>query len=431
MMAFPSEQSANPFGGPPSYIHQLHKGTVPIDHGPRPNTVPTTGDTTRQQPRDANQHYGVATVIPTMNNEYSNTPQLQGLRNFGGSQPGSEKLIYEPEINIQSIYERVMEVKIPAQSQNPGVGDENIFLNIPQQAPAYMDRRTLAFEFDIQVFQNNLPINNALVPAVVWSNYISFVNNLVPSLFKNINFQINNQNLTLDSGNQAFVDHLDILLNSEQTRESNGSLMDQLFIFEKSGILSNQRIVPGAAPTGPNAKALHFFKTLMQGEKIKVTFTPNHPFTNNDILFSMANSINITLTRNEPKFYVCVADQSYFNGQTRGERLANRDLARTLKVSITNFQCRFYKHELNPKITSEYIQTFTFDHPDRFLFNHQQIRTIAINHTSQTCQLPLNFDAIPDLIVVTLQDKEAIIGRYETNPFEMYPIPTSNGRKFK
>ena len=64
MMAFPSEQSANPFGGPPSYIYQLHKGTVPVDHGPRPNTVPTTGDTTRQQPRDASQHYGVATVIP-------------------------------------------------------------------------------------------------------------------------------------------------------------------------------------------------------------------------------------------------------------------------------------------------------------------------------------------------------------------------------
>ena len=197
MMAFPSEPSVNPLGGPPSYIHQLRKGTVAIDHGPRPNTVPTTGDTTRQQPRDKNQHYGVATVIPTMNDEYSNTPQLQGLQNFGGSQPGSEKLIYEPEINVQSIYESVMEVKIPAQSRNPGVSDENIFLNIPQQAPANMDRRTLTFEFDIQVFQNNLPINNALVPAVVWSNYISFVNNLVPSLFKNINFQINNQNLTL------------------------------------------------------------------------------------------------------------------------------------------------------------------------------------------------------------------------------------------
>ena len=65
MMAFPSEQSANPFGGPPSYIHQLHKGTVPIDHGPRPTTATTGGATTRQQqPRDANQHYGVATVIP-------------------------------------------------------------------------------------------------------------------------------------------------------------------------------------------------------------------------------------------------------------------------------------------------------------------------------------------------------------------------------
>ena len=107
------------------------------------------------------------------------------------------------------------------------------------------------------------------------------------------------------------------------------------------------------------------------------------------------------------------------------------NVAKTLSISITDFQCRYYKYELNPKITSEYISTYTVDHPDRFIFNHQQIRTIAINHTAQICQLPLNLDSIPDLCVVTLRDKQAIIGTYETNPYVMYPVPTPlNSKKF-
>ena len=236
------------------YAQALEKKGIKIDD-------PTALLTGRGlMPTNPNIKEALGTQAPTMNNEYSLTPQTLGARNFGGTQPGSEKLIYEPEINVQTIYESVMEVKIPAQSRNPGVADDSIFLNIPQQAPAYMDRRTLNFEFDIQVYQNDAPIVNTLVPAVVWSDYISFVNNLVPSLFKNIDFQINNQHLTLDSTNQAFVDHMDILLNSEQTRETNGSLIDQLYIFEKAGTLNNQRVTPGNAPTGPNAKAVHFFQ---------------------------------------------------------------------------------------------------------------------------------------------------------------------------
>ena len=255
-------------------------------------------------PTHPNIKEALGTQAPTMNNEYSTTPQTQGGRNFGGVQPGSEKLIYEPEINVQSIYESVMEVKIPAQSRNPGTTDDSIFINIPSQAPAFMDRRTLTFEFDIQVFQNGASIvNDKIKPVdVEWSDYISFVNNLVPSLFKNIDVQINTQHLQMDAGNQAFLDHMEILLNSEQSRESNGSMMDQLFIWEKAGQLDNQCVVTstiaGVEPVSSNAKTAYFFNTLMQGQKIRVRFTPNNPFSNNDMLFNMANAIQITLTRN-------------------------------------------------------------------------------------------------------------------------------------
>ena len=54
-MAFPSEASANPFGGPPSYLHQLRKGVEPITN---PSPGPASGSRKRQ-------HYGEVTLIPT------------------------------------------------------------------------------------------------------------------------------------------------------------------------------------------------------------------------------------------------------------------------------------------------------------------------------------------------------------------------------
>ena len=54
-MAFPSEASANPFGGPPSYLHQLRKGVEPI-------TNPAPGAASGSRKR---QHYGEVTLIPT------------------------------------------------------------------------------------------------------------------------------------------------------------------------------------------------------------------------------------------------------------------------------------------------------------------------------------------------------------------------------
>ena len=58
-MAFPSEQSANPFGGPPSYIHRLRKGSVPIDPGPGPPKASSV------IPGKTMQHYGQMTMIPS------------------------------------------------------------------------------------------------------------------------------------------------------------------------------------------------------------------------------------------------------------------------------------------------------------------------------------------------------------------------------
>eukprot|EP00112_Aurelia_sp_Birch-Aquarium-sp1_P008339 Seg1915.5 transcript_id=Seg1915.5/GoldUCD/mRNA.D3Y31 product="hypothetical protein" protein_id=Seg1915.5/GoldUCD/D3Y31 len=54
-MSFASKSSANPFGGPPSYLHQLRKGSEPISN---PAPGPTSG-------ARKIQHYGEMTTIPT------------------------------------------------------------------------------------------------------------------------------------------------------------------------------------------------------------------------------------------------------------------------------------------------------------------------------------------------------------------------------
>ena len=54
-MAFPSEASANPFGGASSYLHKLRKGVEPITN---PSPGPGSGSRKRQR-------YGV-TIIPLL-----------------------------------------------------------------------------------------------------------------------------------------------------------------------------------------------------------------------------------------------------------------------------------------------------------------------------------------------------------------------------
>eukprot|EP00112_Aurelia_sp_Birch-Aquarium-sp1_P012505 Seg2628.13 transcript_id=Seg2628.13/GoldUCD/mRNA.D3Y31 product="hypothetical protein" protein_id=Seg2628.13/GoldUCD/D3Y31 len=306
-------------------------------------------------PADPNVKEALGTQAPISNIDVSDAAQQEGSRNIGGSaEPGAEKLIYEPTIKVASIYESIAEVVIPASNRNPGITEYNIYFNIPQQAPAFMDRRTFCFEFDLQCFRNNALIVNDLTPARVWSNYVSFVNNLVPSLFKDIDFQINQQHLSMSTFNYAFGHHMADLLFSEQNREVKGDFIDQCFIFEASGELGNQYVVlaAGAEPACRNKKALKFFTTLLQGKTLKCRFYPYGPFMGNSLL-SMANAIGITMQRNPEKFYMCVADWQYFDGINEAAKKQNQALAvtfaKTLKLNLTNVQCRFYRYELNQK----------------------------------------------------------------------------------
>ena len=144
-------------------------------------------------------------------------------------------------------------------------------------------------------------------------------------------------------------------------------------------------------------------------------------------LITNTNKIDYTIVKNDPEFYMQVTPMRLHPGQDDNARQASFNdamaLARQLKLSITDVKLRFKKHKLSPKLTEEYIKTYTIDRPDTFMFTHHEIRTIPINPGANPIQQQIAFDAVPETIWVTLVDKKALIGTYDSTPFQTYPFP--------
>ena len=57
------------------------------------------------------------------------------------------------------------------------------------------------------------------------------------------------------------------------------------------------------------------------------------------------------------------------------------------------------------------------------MFTHHEIRTIPINPNANPIQQEIVFDAVPQTVWVTVVDKKALIGTFDSTPFQTYPIP--------
>ena len=375
---------------------------------------------------------------PNSNLDISNTPQIEGERRLGGVQPGFEKFIFQPTVKVSDFIETINELKIGSNPLNPQFA-EVIYLTIPQQAPGFMDTTTAHFEFYIQLYNGDAVIANNLEAQLVGSNHTTFINNLGPSLFKNIGVSINNQQIELGPTNYAFQDLFETLWYTEQQKYEKGDLEDQLYIWEPIGELNNAFTTAARGGDDPqparstNPKNLFFFKTLLQGQKMFVRFRPKAPFIKASMAKSLANRIEFTLTRNPNNFLIYV-DQNLDNypGANANEKTAARAAAMTLasnfKIAITDFKIRFNRLELVPHELERYIQSYTMENPDTFYFTHHHIKVIAINPNAQVIREQLQYDSIPDLIVVTMVDKAGIVGTYGTYSITTYPIPETDDK---
>ena len=134
----------------------------------------------------------------------------------------------------------------------------------------------------------------------------------------------------------------------------------------------------------------------------------------------MANKIDYTIVKNDPQFYMQVTPQRLHPGNNDGEKKTSFDNSMALAK-----QLKFKKYELSPRLTEDYIKTYTIDRPDTFMFTHHEIRTIPINPAANPIQQEIAFDALPQTVWVTLVNKKALIGTYDSTPFQTYPIPES------
>ena len=270
---------------------------------------------------DPNTQDMLGSNAPSNNQEYSNTPTMSGSRSLGDAQPGSEKLNFEPIVKIQDAIENVQEMLVPASNRNPGVSDNMIFGSLAQQAAAYMDVKTFEPEWDMQLFKGD----NVIVPSDEGTklNHISFINNIAASVIKHFSISINNQAISVQTGNYAISDCYETLWLSEQDAEMKGDLRDQGFIYEKPGTLDDCSVtVPagGGANTSRNAKALYFHKALLQGEKVRFRLKPKICFTGSKTFVSMANKIDYMIVKNDPQFYMQVTPQRLHPGNNDGEK---------------------------------------------------------------------------------------------------------------
>ena len=127
-------------------------------------------------------------------------------------------------------------------------------------------------------------------------NHISFINNIAASVIKHFSISINNQAISMQTGNYAISDYYETLWLSEQDAEMKGDLRDQGFIYEKPGTLDDcsVTVLAGGAKTSRNAKALYFHKALLQGKKVRFRLKPKICFTGSKTFVSMANKIDYT-----------------------------------------------------------------------------------------------------------------------------------------
>ena len=270
---------------------------------------------------DPNTQEILGSNAPSNNQEYSNTPTMSGSRSLGDAQPGSEKLNFEPIVKIQDAIENVQEMLVPASNRNPGVSDNMIFGSLAQQAAAYMDVKTFEPEWDMQLFKGDYVI----VPTDEGDklNHISFINNIAASVIKYFSISINNQAISVQTGNYAISDYYETLWLSEQDAEMKGDLRDQGFIYEKPGTLDDCSVtVPGgaAANTSKDAKALYFNKALLQGKKVRFRLKPKICFTGSKTFVSMANKIDYTIVKNDPQFYIQVTPERLHPGANAVEK---------------------------------------------------------------------------------------------------------------
>ena len=159
------------------------------------------------------------------------------------------------------------------------------------------------------------------------------------------------------------------------------------------------------------------------GKKVKLRANIRFPITESldKTPLNSANRIGFTFQRNPNTFYLLSAPNNAGATDPHPKDCATK--AADSKIRINELKIKTRMLEYNKPILETYVNTYTDQFPDTYLFTFHQIHYHSYQSGDLFYQIQVTTDTIPDRLAFALRHKEARLGKILLNPYILYRLP--------
>ena len=358
-------------------------------------------------------------------NTHNPTYLQQGnARRIQSADAGAEILNWSPKLHVYNLYTNASRAPIiPEQSISP-MNENTITVTLPQKPGTFLDvRSSFIVKMTTQMYLNDAPWT-ATAPAVAYQKRISPINNVGPSLFRNIHFRLNNQELTVGRTIYSEMDYFSTLFQTPLTKYQNGDLTKKGFWKETAGHLDQWNCDDGTAANPPtnalNPARAKLCQMYYQGKEVELEFQIKCPITENIIQAPFNQVTNMTLTfERHPNTYYLLSGPN----DAAAQPADLSTIAKQCSIRIKKFQIFQTSLELNSTAMAQYQAGFTNEHPDEYVFVNHAVQMFTPTVGAQQFDKQMSYDRVPDRIALALVDKQARLGHIERNPYRFFKLP--------
>ena len=347
-------------------------------------------------------------------------------------QPGSGKFNFQPKTCMSNFITNRQHLTFRPQNSNPM--NESQFTIIFEQLPGlFYDTNEMYLDFDAQMFYQEeawKPDGSNL--GLKYQNCITPVNNVGPSLFKDLVVNINNQQLC--QYRLCDLDYFQTILNTGRKEYESGYLMEKGFFKETAGHMTEWNCGADQDNTNPPVNANNEARAKLAGLffmgkkahfrfKLMFLLTQNHNVTP----FNFGNRLTLTFTRSSPSYYLLTGPN--------GSPIADLETkAAKCSIQLSNVKMDVVAVELGEaymkEYMKEYIQSYTDMQPDQYRFSRHSMQTYNYTKGHQQYDVRIAVDKIPDKIAMTVQHMAWNTGSLLVNPHIMYKLPAKGKLQF-
>ncbi len=349
----------------------------------------------------------------------------QGRRHLGQGEAGSERFLFNPTRNIQHFITNMCKYEVRPQNSIAPMTDQNITVTINQQPGTFIDPSDLVVEMKCKMFHDGAPWT-ADAPDLKYQKRISVINNAAASLFKNISLRINGQEISTSGEMYAIKDYFQTTFLTSQQVYNNGDLIRKGFFKETPGGFHQTVCVEpqggGALECAKNPARAKMCDQFYKGKECFLSFQPILPLTQQIRVANQTNKYELTFERSDPAFYLL--------GKNDATVTDVETVIQKCDIRITDFKIKVTSLEISKENMAKYVQTYTEDNPDTYLFTHHAMMNFSIQQNASLFEQEISGDKIPDKIAMTLINKNAKLGVFGLNPFEFYKLPKDSDFQF-